>query len=180
MSKPIKNLITDSYKKRFGDLEGAVLVDLRGVESNDNNALRGDLAKKEIKVTVIKNSLAKRAFEDTALAGLDELLEGPVAMVYGGDSVVVVARELIEAVKGVPNVDFKGAIMDGQLFGPDEVDALSKYPTREEAHAQAVQIILSPAQNLVSAVNSGGSNIASILKTIEEKLEKGEEIKKVG
>ena len=180
MSKPIKNLITTAYKDKFRDLEGAVLIDIRGVASNDNNELRSKLAKKEIRVSVVKNSLAKAAFTGTAIEGISDLLDGPSAMVYGGNSVVEVARELIDAVKAIPNVDFKGAIMEGQIFGPDQVEQLSKYPTREEAHAQAVQLILSPAQNLVGAVLGPGRSIASLVKAIEEKLEEGEEIKKAG
>ena len=180
MSKPIKNLITNAYKDKFGDLEGAVVIDIRGVASNDNNELRTKLAKKSISVSVVKNSLAKVAFTGTAIEGINDLLEGPSAMVYGGNSVVEVARELIDAVKKMPNVDFKGAIMEGQVFGPNQIEALSKYPTREEAQAQVVQLILSPAQNLVGAVLGPGRSIASLVKAIEEKLEEGEEIKKAG
>ena len=180
MSKPIKNLITQAYKDRFGELEGAVLIDIRGVAANDNNALRATLAKKAIRISVVKNSLAKAAFDGTALHSLCDLLDGPNAVVHGGASVVEVARELIDAVKGIQNVDFRGAVMEGQLFGPDQVEALSKYPTREEAQAKAVQIILSPAQNLAGAVVGPGRRVASLIKAIEEKLEEGQEIKKAG
>ena len=180
MSKPIKNLITEAYKDKFGELDGAVLIDIRGVASNDNNTLRATLAKKAIRISVVKNSLATAAFDGTALQAISDLLDGPSALVHGGASVVEVARELIGAVKGIDNVDFKGAVMEGQLFGPDQVEQLSKYPTREEAQAQAVQIILSPGQNLVGAVLGPGRRVASLIKAIEEKLEEGQEIKKAG
>jgi len=177
MSKPIKNLITGSYRNRFADVDSAVLIDIRGVASNDNNALRAQLAEKGIRVNVLRNSLAKPAFTGTALEGLNELLQGPNAMVYGGQSVVEVARELVEIVKDFKEIDLKGAIMDGQVFGPDEVERLSKYPTREEAQAQVVQLILSPAQRLSASIQGPGAKIASLVKAIEEKLEAGETIK---
>ncbi len=177
MSKPVKNLITKAYQSRFADVEDAVLIDIRGVASNDNNTFRAQLAEKDIHVTVVRNAMAKTAFSGTALERLTELLEGPNAMVYGGQSVVEVARELVDIVKQIKEIDFKGAIMEGQLFGPNEVDRLSKFPTREEAQAQALQLILSPAQRLSGAVQSPGSKLASMIKTIEEKLETGEAIK---
>jgi len=176
MSKPIKSLITNNYQSRFADLDSAVLIDVRGVGANDNARLRQDLADKQIRVTVVKNSLARAAFKDTALERLNELLEGPNAMVYGGQSVVEVARELITIVKTIKQIEFKGAIMEGQLFGPDELEALSKYPTRDEAIAQVVQIVLSPAQNVVGAVLGPGRKVASLVKAVEEKLEKGETV----
>jgi large subunit ribosomal protein L10 len=183
MSKPVKNLIVDSYKKRFEGLTGGVLIDVRGVKSNETNELRADLAKKQIKITIVKNSLAKKAFEGGEMAQLGDLLDGPSAMVYPVSeeaSVVSVARELIEAAKKIKTLEFRGALMEGIVFGPKDIDALSKYPTKEEAQAKVVQILLSPAKNLAGAIVSPGKKIASILKTVQEKLEKGEVIAKVG
>ena len=181
MSKPVKNLIVESYKKRFEGLNGGVLIDVRGINSNDTNELRANLAGKQMKITIVKNSLAKKAFEGGELAPLSDLLDGPSAMVYPVSedaSVVSVARELIDAAKKLKDLEFRGALMEGIVFGPNEVEALSKYPTKDEAQAQVVQILLSPAQNLVGAVTGPGKMIASILKTVQEKLESGEEIKK--
>jgi len=180
MSKPVKNLLTETYKRKFADIDGAVLIDIRGMAANDVNRLRSGLAEKQFRVTVVRNSLAKKAIQDTALANLERLLDGPSAVVYGAESIVVAARELIEWARQIENLQVKGAVMEGTLFGPDEIEALSKYPTRQEAQAQAVQIILSPAQNLVGSVLSPGRKLAAIIKSIEEKRERGEEIKKAG
>ncbi len=182
MSKPVKNLITESYKKQFEGLSGAVLVDIRGIESNLTNELRADLSGKQIKITIIKNSLAKQAFEGTGLAGLGDLLDGPNAMVYpvGEDaSVVTVAREMIDWAKKIQKLQFKGAFMEGISFGPDEIKKLSEYPTKDEAKAQVIQILLTPGKKLAGSILGPGRKLASIIKTIEEKLEKGETIAKV-
>ncbi len=182
MSKPIKDMMTEMYRKQFADVTEAVLIDVRGIEANDNNTFRSDLARKQIKVTVVKNLLARKAFEGGSLDAACDLLEGPCAMAYSLTdelSVVNVARELVDWAKKLENLEFKGAVMDGQVFQPDQVTALSKYPTREEAHAQVVQIVLTPAQKLAGAITGPASKLASIIKTIEEKLEKGEEISKV-
>jgi ribosomal protein L10 len=56
------------------------------------------------------------------------------------------------------------------------VKALSKFPTRDEAIAQDVTLILGPGRKLVGAIKGPGSNLAGIIKAIEEKLEKGEAI----
>lgn len=182
MSKPIKNLIAAQYEKEFGGLSGAVLIDIRGVEALDNNALRTELAGKSIKVRVIKNSLARGVFKGHELEPLNDYLEGPAAMVYPTSeemSVVGVARELIDWAKKLQNMQFKGAVMDGIAFGPDEITKLSEYPTKEEAQAKVVQIILTPGQKLVSSILGPGRNVASLVKAIQEKLEAGETITKV-
>lgn len=181
MSKPVKNLLTNTYKSKFADLDGAVVIDIRGVQSNTNNKIRHDLAGKKVKITVVKNSLASKAFENTVLSGLSSLLDGPSAMVYGADkdvTVVDIAREVIKLAKDIEQLQVKGALMEGQLFKAHEIEALSKYPTKSEAQGQVVQIILTPAQKLVGSILGPGRKVASLIKAIEEKLEKGETLAK--
>ena len=180
MSKPVKNLTKKTYQAKFDEIDSAVLIEVRGVKSNQNNALRQNLADKGIKVTVVKNTLAKAVWSGTALEGLNDLVNGACAIAYGGDSVVTVARELIEQAKAIEAIQFKGAIMEGNVFGPDEIEALSKYPTRDEAIATVVQIVLTPAQKLVGSILGPGRKVASLVKAIEEKLEKGETIAAAG
>lgn len=171
----------DDYRERLDGVDNALLVSIRGISANDNNRLRMDLAKKEIRITVVRNNLAKQALADSSLAGLDPLLDGPSALAYGAESVVDVARELVKWAKEVKSLELKGAVLDGQLFeGSAGVEALSKFPTRDEAIAKDVTLILSPGRNLMGAVKGPGGRLAGVIKAIEEKLEKGETIAKVG
>jgi large subunit ribosomal protein L10 len=179
MSKPVKNLIINDYRSRIGDVEDALVIGLRGVSSNDTNAIRSGLAKKSIRVTVVRNKLFGQAFAGTNLAPLSEVLTGANALAYGAESVVDVAREIVELVKKFPGIELKGAVLDGQLFqGEAGIEALSKFPTRDEAIAKDVAIILGPGRKLMAAVKGPGAQIAGLLKAIEEKLEKGEAIAK--
>ncbi len=180
MSKPVKEMMMADYMAKLGENGDALLVNIRGVGANDTNALRKDLAKSEISVTVLRNNVARKAFEGTGLEPLGNLLTGPNALVYGAETVVEVARKIVDIAKDMPDMELRGAVLDGELFeGEAGVKRLSKFPTRDEAIAQAVTIILTPGGKLVGAVKSPASNIAGILKTIEEKLEKGETIAKI-
>jgi large subunit ribosomal protein L10 len=179
MSKPIKELIIADYKKRFDNVDGALVVDIRGMTANDNNNMRASLQEKNIRVTIIKNTLAKKAFEGTGLSPLSSGLEGPSALAYGSGSVVDVARELVAWAKKLKQLTLKGAVLDGQYFdGEQGVKRISAFPTREEAQAKVVQLILSPASNLLRAATSPGSNILGIVKEIQTRLEEGKTIAK--
>ena len=179
MSKPVKEMIMRDYQRRFGDLEGALVIDVRGIEANENNAMRLDLAEQDIRITVVKNTLARKAMEGTGLESLAPVLSGPAALAYGSESVVNVARALVEWAKKVEDLELRGAVLDGELYeGEAGVKRLSEFPTKDEAKAKVVQIVLSPAGNLVGAATSPGSNILAIVKEIEERLEKGETIAK--
>lgn len=181
MSKLVKKYMMRDYSSIFEGVESGVLVSIRGVEANKNNEIRQGLAKKDIHITVIRNNLARQAFKDSGLSALAPILEGPSALAYGADSVVEVAREIVEIAKGEELLELKGAVLDGELFeGESGVERLSKFPTRDEAQAKVVTMFLAPAQNVVGAATAPAKNIAGVLKTIQEKLEAGESIAKVG
>jgi len=180
MSKLIKELLINEYKNQFEDVDEALLVDIRYLNAMQNTELRDGLRSNGVRVTVIRNRLIKPVIEGTGLNKFNPLLEGSNAVVYGEQSVVETARTVMDMAKKFKKMELKGAVLDGELFeGRKGVEQLSKFPTRDEAQAQVVQLVLSPAGSLVGAITSPGSQIVSILETIEEKLESGEEIAKV-
>ncbi len=180
MSKPVKEMIVSDYQGRLEGAEEALVISLRGVDADGTETIRVGLREKAVRVTVVKNSLAVKAFEGTPLEALGPVMKGQNALLYGERSVVEVARELIEMIKDFPDVELKGAVLDGELYAGEEgVTRLSKFPTRDEAIAKVVTLVLSPARNLVAQVKGPGANVAGLVKAIEEKLEKGEAIAKV-
>lgn len=181
MSKPVKQMIVQEYRERFAGVDDAMLISIRGLDANANNQLRLGLAEKQIRVTVVRNALAKSAFRDTALEALGQVLTGPNALVYGAESVVEVARAVVDVLPRFPGIELNGAVLDGQLFAGDEgVKALSRFPTRDEAIAKDVTLILSPGRKLVGQALGPGSRLAGIIRTVREKLEAGEQIAKAG
>jgi len=181
VSKPVKEMIIADYKRRFGAIDSALLIDIRGMDANENNALRLDLGAKNIRVTIVKNTLARKAFAGSDLEPLNAALRGPAALAYGGESVIDVARALVERARKIEHLQLKAAVLDGEYFeGEAGVKQLSQFPTKDEAQARIVQLVLTPAANVVGAALSPGSTILSIVKEIQNKLQEGETIAKAG
>jgi large subunit ribosomal protein L10 len=181
MSKTVKNLMIRDYRERIAGVSDALVISLRGVGGIDNNKMRLDLRKKNVRITVMRNNLAGHALKGTPLAGLERMLAGPTALAYGEAGVIDAARALVEWAKKIEKLELKGAILDGVLYeGKKGVEELSRFPTKSEAQAQVVTLILSPAKNVLGRVKGPGGKVMGILKTIEGKLEKGETIARVG
>jgi ribosomal protein L10 len=177
MSKPIKELIIREYQARIQGTQDAMLISIRGLKAIPTTKLRRTLAGKKIKVTVMQNALARKAFAGTPLEPLSKFLTGPSALAYGGQSVVEVAREIVGMLATMPEIELKGAILDGQVFeGKAGVTELSKFPTRDEAIADVVTLVVGPGRKLLAQIKGPGGTIAGIIKAIEDKLEKGESI----
>ena len=179
MSKQVKEMIIREYKSRLAGFNDATLISIRGVKTSDTTKLRGVLRKKNVRISVIRNALAKKALAGSALEPLFPLMEGNSALVYGEASVVEVARELTKILAEMPAIELKGAVLDGQLFsGLKGVKELSKFPTKQEAQSQTVTLLLGPGRKLASQIKGPGATLAGLVKAIEAKLEKGETIAK--
>jgi large subunit ribosomal protein L10 len=169
MSKPVKEMMQRQMTRRLEGVTSVAVVDLTGVDANDNNRLRSRLREKDISLHVVKNSLARQAFKEVGLEQACDLLEGPCALAYGADSVVVIVRELRDIAKEVANLGVKGALLEGDVFGAERMEELSKYPTREEAIGQITQAATSAGSQLASCFVAPGGSIAALLEAIEQK-----------
>ncbi len=92
MSKLVKNLLIDDLRNRLQGVNDCLLVNVIGLNSEKTSKLRAELRKKDIRLQVIKNSMARRATEGTPLAPAFEGAEGTLAVVWGGEDVVSLAK----------------------------------------------------------------------------------------
>jgi large subunit ribosomal protein L10 len=181
MSKPVKEMITRDLSSRYATEANAVWIELVGVDGIMTNEFRRALRSQNMRLEVVKTSLLRRACAGGPLARLADALEGPAALVTGGDSAITVAKLLEEWLPKLPkNLRMRGAVLEGEYIGEAEVQDLSKMPTKADLQGRVVQIILTPGGKVVSTLLAPGSNIAGILKTMIEKLEKGEAIAAAG
>ena len=174
MSKLIKGLVQKEIAKRLGDVDGVAVINPRGIDAMKNNQIRRRLRAKGVRMTVVKNTLAKRAVGDGKLKGFDALLDGPSAVIYGEASISTIARLVLEEKKTDVKIELRGIFFDGEVYVGDKgVEQVSKLPTREEAIGQVVALILAPGSKLAGTLKGQAGKVAALIKAIEEKAEKG-------
>jgi large subunit ribosomal protein L10 len=169
MSKRVKSLITAELENKFKGAESIVVVDYLGIDSKTTAGIRSDLRKKQVKLTVVRNALAAKALETAGLKGAGGLLKGTNAVVYGGESVVDIVKELVEQAKKVDKLKIKGAIVEGQLLDSQAATALSKLPNKKELQAMIVGQILGPGRKLAGQIKGPAGKLAGQIKAVEEK-----------
>jgi large subunit ribosomal protein L10 len=170
MSKTVKNLIIKELTGKLHDIESVAVINPRGIDAIKNNHIRRKLHEKGMRMTVVKNTLVKRAVGDGKLKGFEALLDGPSAVIYGKASISQVARLLLDEKKTIEALELRGIFFDGEVYAGDKgVEQVSKLPTREEAIGQLVAAILGPGKKLAAALKGPGGTLGAMLKTIEDK-----------
>ncbi len=170
MSKTLKNMLTGYLKDRYSAVDSACVIDLTGMDVTATEKLRNVVRGKQGRVEVVKNRLAREAFQDTPLKPLGEVLTGPCALVTTEDSIIDVAKALVAFAKEHKKLTLKEAILEGDP-GLFSVTELSKMKSRLEIIAELSGLIGSPGRAVAGAIASPGGKIAGCLKTIAEKEE---------
>jgi large subunit ribosomal protein L10 len=170
MSKYLKQLISDDLKKRLDGVSDLLVVDIAGLEANKNVELRKKLREKNISLLVVKNSLARRATEGTALAPAFEGVEGSAAVVWGAEDIVSLAKEVTKFIddKAFEKFAPKGGVMGGSKLAADDVKKISKWPSRAEQLSILVGQILSPGATLSAQLLGPGAKLGSQIKKKSE------------
>ncbi|MCR5202776.1 MAG: 50S ribosomal protein L10 [Lachnospiraceae bacterium] len=154
----LKQPIIDEIKAKVDGAATVVCVDYRGISVADDTALRKNLREAGCEYKVYKNTLLKRAFEGTDFEKLNDILEGPTAIAIGKEDATAPIRVLNDVVKKNDKVDFKGAVVEGELYDVAGVQALASIPSRE--------VLIS---KLLGSLQSPITNLARVLKQIAEK-----------
>ncbi len=170
MSKQLKDLIAGDVRKRLQGVSDALLVDVIGLDSQNTFALRKALRAKNIHLLVVKNSLARRATEGTPLAQAFDQCEGSLAVVWGGEDFVSLAKELVEIHRKpeFEKLTAKGGVMEGEKLSAEKVKEISKWPNRVGQISIVLGQILSPGSKLLSQITSPGGKLLSQVKKKSE------------
>lgn len=126
---------------------------------------------------VVKNRFAKRVLAGTMLEPIGAVLTGPCAFVTGGSSPVDTAKELINLVKDYPTLELKSGVVEGEA-DICTIEAISKRRSKAELQGDIVALAVAPGRRIAGSLNTGGK-VAGCIKTIIDRLEKGETIAKV-
>jgi len=176
MSKVIKDMLVDDLKRRLQGVGDVIVVSLGTLDAQKTTALRQALRKKRIELQLVKNSLARRAMTGTPLEPAMKNVAGMLAIAWGGEDVVDLAKELdrLQGVKGFEGFECRGGALDGAGLGADDVKQVAKWPSRGEQLSLLSGQISSLGSLLSGQITSVGGLLAGQLASRTEELEKAE------
>lgn len=172
MSKKLKRFLASDVKSRLGDTRDVVVVQVSGLTVEKSNDLRGKLRAEGAHMTVLRNRVAAKAFEELGMDGLGDVLDGMSAIAHGeGDeTVLAVSRVLADWAKANKDSGLKvlGGYMDGKVLEAQDVATLATLPTRDQLLSMIASAVVAPMQNIAGQINEMLSGVARAVGAVHE------------
>jgi len=169
MVQAAKTKKVDDFREILKDAKAIVLSDFTGLNVKDISELRRLCREKGIVFRVVKNTLAKRSFEELGFSGVSALLEGPTAVAISTGDEVLAAQILKKFADDYELPRLKGGYVAGRVITAREVLRLAALPGREILIVQVVSATQAPLRGLVNCLGASLRDLVNVVKAIEDK-----------
>lgn len=173
MTREEKAVAIEQLRDKLEDNQFFYLADTSSMTVAEISALRRICFDKGIDIKVVKNTIARKAMEtfpeERNYSAIFDALKGTTAILFT-QAANLPAKVLKDYRKDGAKPKLKAAYIETAIFmGDDQLDLLTKLKSKEELVGEIIGLLQSPAKNVISALKSGGSTIAGLVKALEER-----------
>jgi len=172
LSKEKKAQVIDALQSEFSNCSIGILTDYRGLSNAEITELRRKVQASGGTYKVVKNTLARFAAEREERPELAASFEGPVAIAFGYDDVIQIARAVADYIRTSGTaVSIKAGFLPERVLTAEEVNSLARLPSREVLVARVVGGMKSPIWGLVGVLAGPLRGLSGVLQARIEQLE---------
>ena len=168
-TKARKQKDLEALTEQFKNAKAAMLVGFQGMTVAKDQELRNQLRESGISYGVVKNTLARKAAEGTALERAADQFKGVTAVALSTEDPVSLSKAIAKFTKANPEIfKFKAGVVEGRVVALQEVEAIASLPSKEELISKVMFLINCQAQRLVTVLSAVPRNLAIVVKQIGE------------
>lgn len=169
MVNVLNKKICEEYTELFNQADDCVFVNFQGLTVEEVNTFRASLTENNINMQVIRSSLANLVLKGMDRIGVDELVDGPTAIIWGGESIVQVSKSVHDFAKKSKKLKIKGGFLSTEPIEVADVEKLTKVPDRPVLLGSLVYAFMNPLQGFAGGVSSILSSLVNLVDALEKK-----------
>ncbi len=176
MDRATKETFVTELRERIGRAPALYLTDFTGLKVKEMTQLRSELRKSGAEYVVVKNRLAKLAFEQSEdVPDITASLVGPTGFVFGYEDAAATAKVLSDFAKDHDSKPaFKLGVLENEILQPEQVERIAKLPPKDQLYAELAGAMQAPMANLAYALEAKLQETAGLLDAlIAERSEAG-------
>ncbi len=172
MERAKKAEVINELREKFLRAKSVVFTEYTGMTVAEMSELRNLLRSASVEYRVIKNNLARIAAKDTPLSVLKpEEYKGPIGIAIGYDDPLLAVKKVLEFTEKNEKLKVRNSVVEGRLFSPEELKALSKLPPRDVLLGMLAGGLVQPLMQLASGFNALLGNLVYALEALKRKKE---------
>ncbi len=164
-----KQAVVSEVSELAAEAETAIAAEYIGLSVGQMTEFRAKAREEGVSVRVVKNTLARRAFEGTAFECMNDSLKGPLVLVFSGNDPGAGARLVQDFSKENEKLVTRAIVLYGKLRPAEDLAVLAKMPTLDVARAQFLSVLKSPQTNLVRVFSAPSNQFVRVMSAYATK-----------
>ena len=160
-----KKAVVTEIADKMKTASAVLVVDYRGLKVEQATELRKQLREAGVDFKVYKNTMTRRAAEETGFEALVPHLKGPNAIAFSEEDVIAPAKVLHNFAKENEDLVIKAGVIEGEEVTVEEIQALAELPSRDGLLSMLLSVLEAPMRNVARAAKA----------VADKKAEEGEE-----
>jgi large subunit ribosomal protein L10 len=163
ISKEKKQALVAQYKELAEGSQGMILTSFTGMSVKDTEKLRRLIREAGGKFHIVKNTLAKMAFEEAGLKLPEGALEGTTAIGFAHESVADLAKAIADVARETEMLQIKGGLVEGAIYDARQVVKIADLPPLEIVQARLLGLLQTPASRVAGALKGSVRQVVSVI-----------------
>lgn len=172
LSKENKQEIINQINERFKANPSMFVLEYKGLTVKELENVRKNLKQTNSELKIVKNTLLKKAAIDTDADQLNDLFIGSTAIGFCSEDSASALKVFVKSAKEYEQLNIKGGLLEGKVVGLDEIEKISKLPSRIELIAQFMGLLNSPMSYFLYSLQNMQTKFLYTLEALKEKKEK--------
>jgi len=168
-----KKIMLEELKEEFDSTKDFFITNYKGLTATEVDTLKKELRAVKAKYIVVKNSIARRVFDQLDLKDLEDCIKGEVGIGFS-TNIVETSKAFVGFSKEHPALKLSCAFIEGKMQGTERIKQLATLPPREVLLAMALTQMKSPITGFVSVLNSLMRNFVYVINEIKSRKEGGD------
>jgi large subunit ribosomal protein L10 len=171
MARPEKEAAVQEIADIFNQAKSVFVTDFQGLNVEKMSEFRRNCREASVEYLVVKNTLARRATEQSGYDEMKTYFTGPSAIAYSYDDPSAPARIISRFAKDHEKPQIRMSIFEGVFYGPDKVAKIAALPSKNELLSQIVGGMKSPMQGFVGSLNGLLQKLVRTLDAVKNSKE---------
>ena len=163
-----KKVLVEDLNKIAQEAFSVIAVDYRGTNVPKLTNLRKEAKHQSVQLKVIKNTLAKRALENTKFDSLKDILTGPTLLAFSMDDLQSAAKLIKDFASKEESFEVKGLSIGEGFLEPNELKVLASLPSKEEAISMLLGLMQAPLNKLAGTLNEVPSQLVRTFNAVSQ------------